>query len=294
MSFGVPAGAITPYQLVTSKPTMPSSSKVGTSGSCATRRGVEIASARSFPLLMCSTTGGMVSKFMLTTPASRSPIACPLPLYGHVHDVDAGELLEHLARQVLGAAGPRRGVVEPARLRLRERDQLLHRPRGHRRVDDEHVRHVADVRHRGEVLQRVVGQLAEEVGCDRVGVHVAHDQRVAVGRPTSRRRRRRSCRWRRRRFSTRTPCPHHSDSRCEITRATTSVPPPGGKPTIMRTGFVGYCCCAPAGAAAMQLRTRREGRDRHDAQATDSSSAFSSARTHHAALRAGLRALSTR
>ena len=82
MSFGVPPGAITPYQLVTSKPTMPSSSKVGTSGSCGTRRGVEIASARSFPLLMCSTTGGMVSKFMATTPASRSPIACPLPLYG--------------------------------------------------------------------------------------------------------------------------------------------------------------------------------------------------------------------
>src|SRR4030095_6591309 len=52
------------------------------------------------------------------------------------------------------------------------------------------------------------------------------------------------------RFSTVTACPHHSDSLAPITRATSSVPPPGGKPTIMRTGFVGEVC-APAMPAAM-------------------------------------------
>ena len=80
MSAGRPFGPIIEYQLVTSKPLMPFSSKVGTSGSCASRLGVEMASARILPPLMCSSTGGIVSKFMFTWPATRSMIAWPLPL----------------------------------------------------------------------------------------------------------------------------------------------------------------------------------------------------------------------
>ena len=34
------------------------------------------------PLLMCGSTGGIVSKFIETWPASRSTTAGPLPLYG--------------------------------------------------------------------------------------------------------------------------------------------------------------------------------------------------------------------
>src|SRR6185503_2704760 len=41
------------------------------------------------------------------------------------------------------------------------------------------------------------------------------------------------------RFSTTTPCPHASCSFAPTTRATMSVPPPGGKATMIFTGFVG-------------------------------------------------------
>ena len=47
-----PAGAATPYQLVTSKFLMPSSISVGTSGSCTSRFAVVTASARMRPLVM--------------------------------------------------------------------------------------------------------------------------------------------------------------------------------------------------------------------------------------------------
>ena len=45
MSAGKPFGPITEYQLVTSKPLIPTSLNVGTSGNCDKRCGVEIASA---------------------------------------------------------------------------------------------------------------------------------------------------------------------------------------------------------------------------------------------------------
>src|SRR5215211_1999919 len=37
-------------------------------------------------------------------------------------------------------------------------------------------------------------------------------------------------------------CPSFSDSFCPISRATTSVGPPAGNGTMMRTGLLGYCC----------------------------------------------------
>ena len=40
-------------------------------------------------------------------------------------------------------------------------------------------------------------------------------------------------------FSTTTDWPSRSDSHCAMIRATVSVPPPGGNPTIHRNGCTG-------------------------------------------------------
>ena len=53
------------------------------------------------------------------------------------------------------------------------------------------------------------------------------------------------------RFSITTGWPRFSPSRGAMMRATTSVPPPGGKPTTMRTGFAGYWASASPGASAI-------------------------------------------
>jgi len=65
MSLGMFFGPITEYQLVTSKPLMPTSSNVGTSGRMDKRLGVEIAKGFNLPARICGNTGGKVSKFIL-------------------------------------------------------------------------------------------------------------------------------------------------------------------------------------------------------------------------------------
>src|SRR5690349_25075656 len=64
------------------------------------------------------------------------------------------------------------------------------------------------------------------------------------------------------RFSITNDCPVRSDSHCPISRAVTSVEPPGAKPTTSRTGRAGYACaCARAGrmraATSAVLATRK-------------------------------------
>jgi hypothetical protein len=60
-------------------------------------------------------------------------------------------------------------------------------------------------------------------------------------------------------FSTVTGTPHARASFCAITRAITSVPPPGGKPTTMRTGAVGSGdAAAKEGTAAAAVAARPE------------------------------------
>jgi hypothetical protein len=66
-------------------------------------------------------------------------------------------------------------------MRFRERDELLHRFRGHARIDDEHVGIRDHRRDRDHVLGLVRQALVERV-IDRVGTDVAHQDRVAVGR----------------------------------------------------------------------------------------------------------------
>ena len=82
ISRGVPAGAwLTPYQLETSKPVMPSWRKVGTLGAAQGASGVRDRQGRAACPPECEASlGGMVSKFIATTPARRSLMASPLPL----------------------------------------------------------------------------------------------------------------------------------------------------------------------------------------------------------------------
>jgi hypothetical protein len=56
-----------------------------------------------------------------------------------MHDVEAEALLEHLADQVRRRPDGGRRVVELARVRPRERDQLLHRFHRQRGIDDQQI-----------------------------------------------------------------------------------------------------------------------------------------------------------
>ncbi|MCY1531335.1 hypothetical protein D9M68_665570 [compost metagenome] len=101
-------------------------------------------------------------------------------------DLDIGARLQQFARQMAGAAVPTRTVVQLAGVLLRVIDQvgqlfdlvLL----GELDVHHQHVGHRGHDRDRREVLHRVVRQVGEQPGVDRVGRDCAHHQRIAVGR----------------------------------------------------------------------------------------------------------------
>ena len=79
---GVRAGASIPYQVATSKPLSPCSSRLGISGAAAERFAVVTPSARIRPLRTCGIMVAIGSKIICTRPASRSGTATPVPLYG--------------------------------------------------------------------------------------------------------------------------------------------------------------------------------------------------------------------
>ncbi len=81
-SFGVPAGANTPYHVDISSPGKPASASVGTSGSSGERLGVITASGRSLPPLIWPIDDDVVSNISCALPAMRSRCAWLLPLYG--------------------------------------------------------------------------------------------------------------------------------------------------------------------------------------------------------------------
>ena len=87
----------------------------------------------------------------------------------HVHDVGAAHGFEQLAGHVIGRAGPGRGVVELARLRLRERDELLQVLRRHRGMHDHAQVGIVDRRHRHEVAHQLVGLVAGSASRCRCG-----------------------------------------------------------------------------------------------------------------------------
>src|SRR5690606_27443188 len=79
---GVPAGASTPYQVLTSKPLIPDSATVGTSGTDELRLAEVTASGRSLPDLIWPMADGSDDTSRSTLPASASISAGFEPLYG--------------------------------------------------------------------------------------------------------------------------------------------------------------------------------------------------------------------
>ena len=100
----------------------------------------------------------------------------------HVHEIDAGDLLELLAHDVAGGAVALRGVGELAGVGLGMGDELAHRLGGHVGMHDQDVGRRDDVGDRREILDPVIRQLGDQVMQDGVGRVHADEQRVAVGR----------------------------------------------------------------------------------------------------------------
>ena len=100
---------------------------------------------------------------------------------GHVHDVDACDLLELLGHDVARAAVALRRVGQLLRVGLGIVDQLLHRLGRNRGVNDQHVGRFRNQADRGEVLGGIVGQL-QEMRQDRLRRVKSHIDGVAVGR----------------------------------------------------------------------------------------------------------------
>jgi hypothetical protein len=80
MSGGVPAGTITPNQVVRSNPGSPDSAMVGSSGTAGERASVVTASARSLPALTLGSALARLSNINCTCPESKSAIAGAAPL----------------------------------------------------------------------------------------------------------------------------------------------------------------------------------------------------------------------
>ena len=103
-------------------------------------------------------------------------------LVRHVGELEShGEREQHRGK-MLRAAGAVRGIGEPARVRARGGDEVLHRAIAACRVDDQHVRLVRDLHHRREVAHRVVRQLIVQARVDAVRADAAQHDGVAVGR----------------------------------------------------------------------------------------------------------------
>ena len=75
---------------------------------------------------------------------------------GNVDQVHFRHRLEKLHRHVRGAAAAGGAVIERAGTRFRERDQILHRLHGDRRMDRKELRNVRDLRDRREIALRIV------------------------------------------------------------------------------------------------------------------------------------------
>jgi hypothetical protein len=100
---------------------------------------------------------------------------------GHVEHLDAGDVLEQLARQMRRAAVARRGKRQLAGIGLGMVDDLLHRFHRMFGVDRHDQRQLGDEDDRRKILHRVIRQAHVEVRPDTVGGDGIEQQRVAVG-----------------------------------------------------------------------------------------------------------------
>ena len=99
-----PRGAAMPYQVVTSNPAKPSSSRVGTSGSCSARLSRATASARSAPLRDMRQQRRCVEKPEVDLPGQEVDGGGRRAFVGHVGELGAGHLPEQLGGEMRLAA----------------------------------------------------------------------------------------------------------------------------------------------------------------------------------------------
>ena len=194
ISLGVPAGPMIAYQIGTSELGMPSSVSVGISGNSGCR--VAVIDVEQVQLARLDVRNVVDLVHHLHGVGQQVVERIGAAAVGHVQDVDAGAVLQHLEPQVRGGAQAGRPVGQLARIGLGVVDHLLEGlgpDRGmHREAGDE----IADAGDRQEAVG-VVRRLAHvrQHGERRVG---AHQEGVAVAAWPSRPPRRRSCRRRRR------------------------------------------------------------------------------------------------
>ncbi len=92
-----------------------------------------------------------------------------------------GDLLEHLAGEVNGAAGAGRSEIELAGILLGEGDELRHRLDRQRGMNFHHHRQIGDQRQHPEIPHRIVGQFLVEHRVEHDDRRRRDEQRVAVG-----------------------------------------------------------------------------------------------------------------
>jgi len=118
---------------------------------------------------------------MSTWPASRSPHRLHAALVRHQHHVEPGARLQHARGDRGDGLHSDAGVAELAGMRLGVVDELLQRGDRQRSLHAENLRPGAELRHRNEILVRIVADLLHQrrQGQLRAG---AEQERVAVGR----------------------------------------------------------------------------------------------------------------
>ena len=182
ISFGVPAGATRPYQVVASNPVSPSSSMVATPGSSPLCVRVASPSARSRPCRTWLATSAAGANIIWTWPAMTSCRAGAGFLYGTWTRFDLGLGLEQFAGEMRGAAVTRRREGDGAGLGPGDLDQMRQRLRGKGGIDHQRVGLRPDQRDRREIELRIEPDVlpARRIGREDAGV--AHQQRIAVMR----------------------------------------------------------------------------------------------------------------
>src|SRR4029078_12155429 len=115
-------------------------------------------------------------------PAEQIRQRRPGALVGNMRDLNAGRFREQHGAEMYAAPAAGRSIIQLARLRLGERDELLHVVRGHRRVYQDYERTGGDKADRREVLALIVAgvRIKRRVDGERAGA--AEPEGVAVGR----------------------------------------------------------------------------------------------------------------
>ncbi len=176
---GVAAGTSSPNQAETSRPGKPSSAKVGTSGSVASRCFDITASALRRPSRICLTTFDPVSHSTSSAPLVSASCTGPPPANGRCSSLQTEIPLQRFAGEMLHRAVAGRADHELAR--LAERDQLVDVSDAELGVRADHDRELHDLRDRRQRLQRIERAQHGDVRIDRQRSGMAEEQRAPVG-----------------------------------------------------------------------------------------------------------------